>query len=78
LQALLKTEIVTINMGDTELFRPPAEWTQDILGRQERILNAATTFLTPIQAETLKSLGAADLAERQNQMATRRTALGIK
>jgi hypothetical protein len=78
LQALLKTEVVTINMDDIELFRPPEEWTQDILSRQGRILNAATTFLTVTQLETLKSLGAADLAERQNQMATRRTALGIK
>jgi hypothetical protein len=78
LQSLLKTEILTINTDDVELFRPPEDWTQDILARQQRIVSEATVFLNPDQLETLKTLGAADLAERQKQMANRRTALGIK
>ena len=78
LQALLKSEILTINMDDVELFRPAEEWTQDIVERQQRILSEAIGFLNPAQVETLKLLGAADLAERQKQMAARRTALGIK
>jgi hypothetical protein len=78
LRALLKAEIVTINSDDVELFRPPDEWTQNILDRQQRILSEATSFLTQPQLDALKSLGAYDLAERQKQMTARRTALGIK
>jgi len=78
LRALLKVEIVSINSDDVELFRPAAEWTQDILDRQQRISSAAASFLTPSQLDALKSLGAYDLAERQKQMAARRTALGVK
>ena len=78
LQALLKAEVVSINMHDIELFRPPEEWTQGIVERQQRILIEATGFLTPSQLDTLKSLAAYDLTERQKQMADRRTALGIK
>jgi hypothetical protein len=78
LQGLLKAEIVTINSDDVELFRPLDEWTQDILDRQQRILSEAASFLTPSQLDALKSLGAYDLAERQKQMAARRTALGVK
>src|SRR6185369_2998222 len=78
LQELLKSELVTINMDDIELFRPPEQWAQDLLSHQERILSAATTFLTPSQVEALKAIGAYDLAERQEQMAARRTVLGIK
>jgi hypothetical protein len=78
LQALLKAEVVAINMDDLELFRPPQEWTQDILERQQRILREATAFLTPSQLDTLKNLAAYDLAERQKQMTARRTALGLR
>jgi hypothetical protein len=78
LQALLKAEVVSINMDDVELFRPPEEWTQGILERQQRILSEATTFLTPSQLDVLKSLAANDLAERQKQMTARRTALGLR
>ena len=78
LQALLKAEVVSINMDDLELFRPPDEWTQGILERQQRILSEATTFLTPSQLDVLKSLAAYDLAERQKQMTARRTALGLR
>jgi hypothetical protein len=78
LQALLKAEVVTINMDDVELFRPPEEWTQGILERYQKILSQATGFLNPEQLETLKTLGAADLAERQKQMSARRSAVGIK
>jgi hypothetical protein len=78
LQALFKAEIVTIHNDDIELFRPPAEWTQEIIARQQRILNQATAFLSPGQLDTLKNLAAYDLAEREKGMAARRTALGMK
>jgi hypothetical protein len=78
LQGLLKTHIVTANMDDVQLFRPPDEWAQDYVGRQQNVLSAAADFLAPAQLEAVRLIGAADLAERQRQMTDRRTALGIK
>jgi hypothetical protein len=78
LQALIKAEIIPINMDDIELFRPPQEWAQYCLECQQKVLSAATDFLTPAQLEILKAIGAADLANRQQRMADRRKALGIK
>lgn len=78
LQGLIKTEIVTISPDDVDLFRPPQEWTQIYLQRQQNVLAAAADFLTPDQLDTLKALGEYGLAERQRQMMARRTSLGIK
>lgn len=78
LQGLIKSEIVSIPMDDVDLFRPPEEWTQDVLARQQRLAAEATEFLTPAQLDKLKTIGTYDLAERQKQMAARRTALGMK
>jgi hypothetical protein len=44
----------------------------------QRILQAAAGFLSPAQLETLKGLVALDLAQRQEQWAQQRKALGIK
>ena len=78
LQPLLKDQIVGFNMDDVELFRSREAWTQSYLERQQKVLDVATTFLTPAQVETLKTIGAYDLANRQRQMDDRRTTLGIK
>jgi hypothetical protein len=78
LQALIKAEIIPIRMDDVELFRPPEEWTQYCLECQRKVLTAAADFLTPAQQETLKTIGAAVLANGQQQMAERRKTLGIK
>jgi hypothetical protein len=78
LQALIKAEIVSVKMDDVELFRPPEELTQYGFERQRKLLTAAADFLTPAQLETLKTMGAAVLANGQQQMAQRRKALGIK
>jgi hypothetical protein len=78
LQGLLKTEIAAIKMDDVELFRPPDEWTQLCLERQQNILKVAVDFLAPAQLEMLKALGAYNLAEMQKQMLARRKSLGIK
>jgi hypothetical protein len=78
LQALVKTEIVPVNMDDIELFRPPEEWAQIYLTHQQNVLNGMIDSLTPAQVESLKTIGAYDLADRQKQMAARRTSLGIK
>jgi hypothetical protein len=77
LQPLIKTEIVAINMDDVELFRPPQEWAQQCIQHQENVLQAATGFLTPAQIETLRAIGAYELADRQKRMAARRQSLGI-
>jgi len=42
------------------------------------VLNGIASYLTPAQIETLKALGAYDLAERQKQMMLKRKSLGIK
>jgi hypothetical protein len=42
------------------------------------VLKGIAEFLTPAQVETLKALGAYDLAERQKQMLLKRKSLGIK
>lgn len=78
LQSLLKTEFCTLSFDDTDLFCPPEEWTQVISERQQNVLKGIAANLTPAQIETLKALGAYDLAERQKEMILRRTALGIK
>jgi hypothetical protein len=78
LQPLIKDQIVGMNMDDVELFRPRDAWTQYCLDRQQQVLAGAAAFLSPTQLETLKTIGAYDLANRQKQMDNRRTALGIK
>jgi hypothetical protein len=78
LQPLIKSEIVPIKMDDVELFRPPEEWAQGCVQRQENVARSAAEFLTPAQLETLRAIGAYDLADRQKQMAARRESLGIK
>jgi len=78
LQGLIKTEIVGIHMDDTDLFRSPEDWAQFFGEHQQNILNEAAGFLAPPQLETLKTLAALDLAERQKQMMLKRTSLGIK
>ena len=77
LQPLIKSEIVSINMDDVELFRLPDEWAQQYMQRQENVLQAASGFLTPAQIETLRAIGGYDLADRQKRMAARRQSLGI-
>jgi hypothetical protein len=77
LQPLIKTEIVSINTDNVELFRPPDEWARQYLQRQENMLQAASGFLTPAQIETLRAIAAYDLADRQKRMAARRRSLGI-
>jgi hypothetical protein len=47
------------------------------MGCQQKVLNAAADFLSSAQLDTLKAIGAYDLADRQKQMAVRRAALGI-
>jgi hypothetical protein len=42
------------------------------------VVRGAAEFLTPAQMETLKGLVALDLAQRQEQWAEQRKALGIK
>jgi len=78
LQGLFKTELCTIPLDDSDLFRPPGEWALVISERQQSVLNGIAAYLTPAQVETLKALGAYDLAERQKQMMLKRKSLGIK
>jgi hypothetical protein len=78
LQGLIKTEISAASPDSTDLFRPPAEWTQIVSDRQQDVVRGAAEFLTPAQVETLKGLVALDLAQRQEQWAQQRKALGIK
>jgi hypothetical protein len=77
LQGLIKTQLVTLPCDDIDLFRPPEEWSQLIGERHQNVLRAATDFLTPAQLNTLNTLAAADLAERQSQLALKRKSLGI-
>jgi hypothetical protein len=78
LQGLIKGEITAESLDNTDLFRPPAEWTQIVSDHQQDVLRGATEFLTPVQMETLKGLVALDLAQRQEQRARQSKALGIK
>lgn len=78
LQGLIKTEIAAVSVDNTDLFRPPAEWTQIVSGYQQDVVRGAAEFLTPAQMETLKGLVALDLDQRQKQWAQQRKALGIK
>jgi hypothetical protein len=77
LQPLIKTEIMSINMDDVELFRPPNEWARQCTQHQENVLQAAADFLTAAQIETLRVIASYDLADRQKRMAARRQSLGI-
>jgi hypothetical protein len=77
LQPLIKSEIVSINTDNVELFRPPDEWARQYLQRHENVLQAGSGFLTPAQIETLRAIAAYDLADRQKRMAARRQSLGI-
>jgi hypothetical protein len=78
LKGLLKSEFCTLALDDTDLFRPPEEWTQILVERQQNVLSGIAGYLSPAQVETLKALGTYDLAERQKQLMQRRKALGIK
>jgi hypothetical protein len=78
LQGLVKTEISAESLDNTDLFRPLAEWTQIVSDHQQDVVRGAAEFLTPAQMETLKGLVALDLAQRQQQWAQQRKALGIK
>jgi hypothetical protein len=78
LQSLLKAELCTLPLDDTDLFRTPEEWTQIVADRQQNVLTGADAFLTPAQLEMLRTVAAADLAQRREQMIVRRKSLGIK
>jgi hypothetical protein len=78
LQSLMKAELCTIPLDDTDLFRSPEDWTQIVSERQQNVLRGAAEFLTPAQMETLRALTAADLAQRRGEMILKRKALGIK
>ena len=78
LQGLIKTEIASESLDNTDLFRSPEEWTQIVSDHQQDVVRGAAEFLTPAQMETLKGLVALDLAQRQKQWAQQRKALGIK
>ena len=78
LQGLIKAEVAAPSLDNTDLFRPQAEWTQIVSDRQQSVVQGASQFLTPAQIETLKGLVALDLAQRQQQWAQQRKALGIK
>jgi hypothetical protein len=78
LQGLIKAEIGAESLDNTDLFRPPAEWTQIVSDHQQDVVRGAAEFLTPAQMETLKGLVALDLAQREEQRAQQRKALGIK
>lgn len=78
LQGLIKVEISAQSPDNTDLFRPPAEWTQIVSDRQQDVVRGAAEFLTPAQMETFKWLVAQDLEQRQQQWAQQRKALGIK
>jgi hypothetical protein len=78
LQGLLKAEISAESLDNTDLFRPPAEWSQIVSDRQQAVVRGAAEFLTPAQMETLKGLVALDLVQRQEQRAQQCQALGIK
>jgi hypothetical protein len=77
LQGLIKTQFVTLPFDDVDLFRSPEEWSQLIGERQQNVLRAAADFVTPAQLSTLNALAAADLANRQAQIALKRKSLGI-
>ena len=78
LQGLLKAEIGAESLDNTDLFRPPAEWTQIVSGHQQDVVRGAAEFLSPAQMETFKGLVELDLAQRQAQRAQQCKALGIK
>ena len=78
LQGLIKAKIGAESLDNTDLFRPPAEWSQIVSDRQQAVVRGAAEFLTPAQMETLKGLVALDLAQRQEQRARQCQALGIK
>jgi hypothetical protein len=78
LQSLLKAELCTLPLDDTDLFRTPEEWAQIIADRQQNVLTGADAFLTPAQLEMLRTVAEADLAQRREQMIVRRKSLGIK
>ena len=78
LQGLIKTAVSAASLDNTDLFRPPAEWTQIVSDHQQNMVRGAAEFLTPAQMETLKGLVALDLAQRQEQRARQCKALGIK
>ena len=78
LQGLIKTAVSAPSLDNTDLFRPPAEWTQLVSDRQQEVLRGAAEFLTPAQMERFKGLVALDLAQRQQQRAQQCKALGIK
>jgi len=78
LQGLIKAQVSAESLDNTDLFRPPAEWTQIVSDRQQTVVRGAADFLSPAQMETLKGLVALDLAQRQQQRAQQCKALGIK
>ena len=65
-------------MDEIDLFRSPDELAQVFGEHQQNVLRAAAEFLSPAQLDTLKTLAAYHLAERQKQNALKRGALGIK
>ncbi|HSU55276.1 MAG TPA: hypothetical protein VLT36_14560 [Candidatus Dormibacteraeota bacterium] len=77
LQSLIKSQIVSLKMDGVELFRPADEWARSYAQRQQNVLQGLADSLTPAQIETLKAIGAYDLADRQKQMEASRVSLGI-
>ena len=49
LQGLIKTQVATDSMDNTDLFRPPAEWTQMVSDHEQAVVQGAAAFLTPDQ-----------------------------
>jgi hypothetical protein len=78
LQGLIKAEIAANHMDDTDLFRSPDDWVQQVSQHQQNVLNAAAGFLSPAQLDTLKTIAAADLTQKQQEMLLQRSAMGIK
>jgi hypothetical protein len=78
LKELMKTELCTIPLDNTDLFRTPDDWVQIVSERQQNVLRGAAGFLTPAQMEMLKTLAAADLEQKRGQMILKRKSLGIK
>jgi hypothetical protein len=78
LRMLLKDQIVTIPLDDTDLFRPTDEWAGVVQERQAKVLEAAAGFLTPAQMDSLRTMTAIDLAQRQKDASRKRKLLGIQ
>jgi hypothetical protein len=78
MRELIKTEIASSPVDETDLFRSPEDLERFIGGHYQNVLNAAAEFLTPAQLETVKGLAAMDQAMKKDAMLRQRKSLGIK